>query len=168
MTALTLGGAAATGITAAAYTNSFAAACRTTLHYLDSSSDRLLISGDPNAGLVTDVGALGFNGDANSGFEIVTGADGSNTALVVASVGGAPTLYTVPLATGTAVSSGAVTGLDAGESLRGLAIAPPATAPIAGRGQHARGDGDQPSHQLQQHLAAETVHGRCRDGSRDG
>ncbi|RYZ63993.1 MAG: DUF4394 domain-containing protein, partial [Proteobacteria bacterium] len=113
----------------AAYTNDFAAACRTTLYYFDSTSDRLVSSTDPNAGVLTDVGALGVNGDAINGFEIVTSADGANAALLATSVAGVPTLASIALATGVATVVGPVTGLNAGESIRGLAIAPLATAP---------------------------------------
>ena len=47
--ALNTAGATRTGVSAAAYTNSFASACRTTLFYIDTATDRLLTTSDPNA-----------------------------------------------------------------------------------------------------------------------
>ena len=44
------------GVTATAYTNSFASACRTTLFYIDTTTDRLLTTADPNNGVLSDVG----------------------------------------------------------------------------------------------------------------
>lgn len=117
------------GVSAAAYTNSFASACRTVLFFLDTNADRFLSTSDPNSGTLTDIGALGVNGDGSSGFEIVTASDGTNTALTLLSINTVPTLHTVNLATGTATANGAVTGLNAGETLRGLAVAPPTAAP---------------------------------------
>src|SRR5688572_22433731 len=51
--ALNSAGATRTGITATAYTNSFAAACRTTLFYIDTASDSLLTTIDPNLGMLS-------------------------------------------------------------------------------------------------------------------
>ena len=45
------GGATRAGVTSAAYTNSFASACRTTLFYIDTATDRLLATTDPNSGV---------------------------------------------------------------------------------------------------------------------
>ena len=128
-------GATRMGVTAAAYLNSFASACRTTLFYLDAAINRVLTTSDPNNGVLTDVGALGVNADSMHGFEIVTAADGSNSAFAVLSVHNAPTLYSINLTTGLGTSSGAVTGLDSGELIRGLAITPPASAPAQAPGE---------------------------------
>jgi hypothetical protein len=133
--ALTTSGAPRAGVTATAYTNNFAAACRTALFYIDSGVDRVLTTADPNGGVVADIGALGVDAAAINGFEIATGADGANAALAVLTVGGAPTLHTVNLTTGAATSAGAVTGLNAGESIRGVTVAPPATAPTQALGE---------------------------------
>jgi hypothetical protein len=122
-------GAARTGVIAAAYTNSFADACRTALYYIDASTDRLLTTADPNSGAVSEVGALGIDASAVGEFEIVTAADGSNSAVAVLAVGDAVSSYTVDLTTGVATATGPVTRLETGEQLRGAAIAPPATAP---------------------------------------
>ena len=128
-TSLTAGASTATGITGAAYSNDFAAACRTTLYYYDSTADRVLSTADANTGVVTDIGALGVDGGAINGFDIVTAADGTNAGVMVASVAGVPTVLNIALATGVATSVGALTVLNPGESARGLAIAPLATTP---------------------------------------
>jgi hypothetical protein len=127
--ALTSGGAARSGVVGAAYSNAFAAACRTTLYYLDATTDQLLTTTDPNGGAVTVVGALGVDTTAVGDFEISTAADGTNSGSAVLVVGGAPTSYQINLTTGAATSAGAVTRLDANELLRDTAIAPPASAP---------------------------------------
>ena len=129
-------GATRTGVSAAAYTNSFAIACRTTLLFIDTATDRLLTTSDPNAGTVTEVGSLGVNAEAGSGYDIVTAADGTNTAFAVLTVGGATTLYTINLTSGAATATGAVTGLNSGETLRGIsaALASPVAAPAQAEG----------------------------------
>jgi hypothetical protein len=117
------------GVTGAAYSNAFAAACRTALYYIDSATDQLLTSSDPNSGEVTVVGALGVDTTAVGDFEIATAADGTNNGYAVLVVGGVPTSYQIDLSTGVAATAGAVTRLDASELVRDTAIAPPATAP---------------------------------------
>jgi hypothetical protein len=130
--ALNSAGATRTGITATAYTNSFAAACRTTLFYIDTATDSLLTTTDPNAGTLTELGSLGVNADASSSYEIITAADGTNSAIAVITVRGATTLYTISQPTTItpgATPVGAVTGLNSGETLRGIAAASTTTAP---------------------------------------
>ena len=126
---LASGGATRAGVNGAAYTNAFAAACRTSLYYIDATTDQLLTTSDPNAGSVTVVGALGVDTTAISDFEIATAADGTNTGSAVLVVGGVPTSYQIDLTTGVAATASAVTRLDANELVRDTAIAPPATAP---------------------------------------
>ncbi|MEP7246035.1 MAG: DUF4394 domain-containing protein [Gammaproteobacteria bacterium] len=109
------------GVTDTAYTNDFAATCRTTLFFIDPNTDKLLTTADPNAGTVTEVGALGVDAAAAGGFDIITGTDGTNTAFAVLNVGGISTVYSINLSTGAATSTGAVTGLNSGELVRGLA-----------------------------------------------
>jgi hypothetical protein len=118
-----------TGVSATSYTNSFASACRTTLFYIDTTTDRLLTTADPNAGVLSEVGNLGVNADVGSGYEIITAADGTISAIAVLTVGGATTLYAINQATGAATATGAVTGLNSGETLRGIAAASTTTAP---------------------------------------
>jgi uncharacterized protein DUF4394 len=122
------------GVNGAAYTNAFAAACRSTAYFIDSTTDELLTSGDANGGALSVVGALGVDASAVSDFEIATAADGTNTGYAVLVVGGAPTSYQIDLSNGTAASAGAVTRLDDNELVRDTAIAPPATTPTQGPG----------------------------------
>ena len=124
-----LSSATRAGFSAVAYTNSFASACRTTLTYIDTATDRLFAAIDPNLGTLRDIGSLGVNADAGSGYEIVTAADGTNSAIAVLTVGGATTLYTIDLASGAATATGAVTGPNSGETLRGISAASTTTAP---------------------------------------
>lgn len=132
--ALNSAGATRTGTSAAAYTNSFASACRTTLLFIDTGTDRLLTTSDPNSGAVSEIGNLGVNADAGSGFEIVTAADGTNSAIAVLTAGGATTLYTINLMSGAATATAPVTGLNGGETLRGSAAASTTTAPVQALG----------------------------------
>lgn len=123
------------GVTGAAYTNDFAATCRTALFFLDPSTDKLLTTADPNAGTVTEVGSLGVDASAVGGFEISTASDGTNTAVAVFTVASTPALYSINLTTGLATSAGQVTGLSSGELLRGAAAAAPTSAPANTLGQ---------------------------------
>jgi hypothetical protein len=135
--ALNSAGATRTGISATAYTNSFAAACRTTLFYIDTSTDSLLTTTDPNAGTLTELGSLGVDADSSSGYEIITAADGTNSAIAVLTVGGETTLYTIndpTVFTPAATAVGAVTGLNTGETLRGIAATSTTTAPTQAAG----------------------------------
>ena len=132
---LNVGGTTRTGVVDAAYTNSFAATCRTTLYYIDSATDKLLTTSDPNNGVVTEVGPLGVDAGAVSAFEIATAADGTNQATAAFTVGNATNIYTINLSTGAATLNGAVTGLNPNEQLRGLTLAPPTTAPANALGQ---------------------------------
>jgi len=126
---LNAGGTPRLGVTGAAYTNNFAAACRTTLFFVDSINDRLLVTNDPNGGVVTEVGNLRVEGGSVNGYEIKTDANGTNTALAVITVSAMPTLYTINLTNGAVTSYGTVNGLSSGEVVRGLAVNPPASSP---------------------------------------
>jgi hypothetical protein len=128
-TPLATGGTTRSGVNGAAYSNAFAAACRTTLYYIDATTDQLLTTSDANGGAVTVVGALGVDTTAVGDFEIATAADGTNSGYAVLVVGGVPTSYQIDLGTGVAATAGAVTLLDANELVRDTAIAPPGTAP---------------------------------------
>lgn len=128
-TPLATGGTTRTGVSGAAYTNAFSAACRTTLYYIDATTDQLLTTTDANGGAVTVVGALGVDTTAVGDFEIATATDGTNNGYAVLVVGGVPTSYQINLGTGAAATAGAVTLLDANELVRDTAIAPPSTAP---------------------------------------
>jgi hypothetical protein len=126
---LNVGGTARSGITEVAYTASFATTCRTSLFYLDTTTNTLFTTTDPNNGTLSSVGALGVTGTPTGGFEISTAADGTNTALAVFNTTTGPTLYTINLTTGAATSVGAITSLNSNETVRGIAAAPPATGP---------------------------------------
>ncbi|MGH8444573.1 MAG: DUF4394 domain-containing protein [Solimonas sp.] len=134
---LSVGGAALAGVGATAYSNGFAAACRTTHYFIDTGSTpaRLLSAINSNVGTLTVVGALGVNADAVSGFDVLTGADGSNTLLAALSVGGSVRLYSIDAASGTATDGGTITGLAGGETVRGIAVAALATAPTQAPGE---------------------------------
>ena len=117
-----------TGVVGAAYTNAFAAACRSQAYYIDTNTDELLTSSDATGGALTVVGPLGVDASAAGDLEIATDANG-NAGYAVLVVGGVPTSYQINLQNGTAASAGPVTNLDSGELLRDSSIAPPATAP---------------------------------------
>ena len=131
---LTQGGNALSGISGAAYTNAFSAACRTSLYYIDSTTDELMTTDAAAGGALRSVGSLGVDATAVGDFEIATAADGTNNGYAVLVVGGVPTSYQIDLTTGTAATAGPVTLLDAGELVRDTAIAPPATAPTQDAG----------------------------------
>jgi hypothetical protein len=122
------------GASATAYTNSFASACRTTLFYIDADTDRLLTTTDPNAGVLSEIGALGVDAAASNGYEIITAPDGTNSGIAVLTVGGATSLYTVDQITGAATSVGSVTGLNGGETLRSITVDSTSSAPAQGTG----------------------------------
>jgi hypothetical protein len=132
---LNVGGTTRNGVASAAYTNDFAATCRTALFFIDSTTDKLLTTADPNAGIVTEVGSLGVDASGLNAFEISTASDGTNTANAIFTVGSTPTVYTINLTTGAATANGAITGLIAGEQVRGITLAPPTTAPANALGQ---------------------------------
>lgn len=126
---------ATTGISGAAYDNAFAGACRTRLYYIDTATDQLLSTDDPNGGAAMVIGPLGVDASAAGDLEIATAADGTNSAYAVLVVGGVPTSYQINLDTGFAASLGAVTLLDTDELVHDTAIAPPATAPAQSPGE---------------------------------
>jgi hypothetical protein len=115
-------------VTAAAYTNNFAGAMTTTLYDIDTTTDRLLIQSNPNAGTLTDVGALGADFQPINGFDFFSG---NNTAYAVTSNPlGNPVLYTINLTTGAATIVGIVGGATNLIPIRGIAVdtGAPATA----------------------------------------
>ena len=109
--ALNVAGTARNGVVEVGYTNDFAATCRTTLFYIDATTDKLLTTADPNNGTLTEVGALGVDASASSGFEVSTDSMGNNTAFAALQVGTATNLYVINLTTGAATSSGPINGL---------------------------------------------------------
>lgn len=126
----------APSIAAAAYTNSFAAACRTRLLVIDSSSSELFLQDPPNSGTLTRVGALArpdADGDW-AAFEIVTSDSGSNRGFVLFPADGGARIYDVDLNDG-GLLNGRSLRLRSGESLRGASALPPETAPQQAPGE---------------------------------
>lgn len=108
---------AATGVEAAAYTNSFGGATSTTLFVLASATDTLYTQTPPNNGTLVPVGALGVDIGALNGFDILSS---DSTALAALTTGAATNLYKINLTTGGASSVGPIgNGLT---SLTGFAI----------------------------------------------
>lgn len=103
-------------LTAAAYTNSIAAAPTTKLFDIDADLDVLVLQEPPNDGTLMTVGGLGVDFGPFAGFEIVTDASGKDHAFAV----NGSTLYSIDLATGAATSLGVVA--DGTLALVGLAF----------------------------------------------
>ncbi len=83
---LNVGGATATGVSAAAYTNNVAAPVgATTLYDLDTRRDLLVKQDPPNTGTLVTVGSLRFPASSVAGFDIVTtnGVDTGYAALTI-------------------------------------------------------------------------------------
>lgn len=91
----------------------------TELYYIDYVLDTLVETGNPNAGILNTVGALGFDTDRFVGFDIFTDSNGTNTGFASLRVGGVEGLYTINLDNGAASFIGAI-GAD---QLFGLAVA---------------------------------------------
>lgn len=119
---------AATSASGAAYTNAFAAACRTALYVIDPASDRVYLQNPPNNGTLSSVGALGLDITAVGGFDVATdAATGANAAYAALTSAGGTALYRIDLATGAASAVQALT-LNSGESLLGFATRPVAAS----------------------------------------
>lgn len=109
-------------IVAAAYTNADNdPATGTTLYYIDSALNLLASTSNPNAGVLSTVGALGFDVSDLVGFDIFTDAMGTNSALASLVVDGLQSLYSINLGTGSATRVG---DFSLGSPLVGLAAAP--------------------------------------------
>lgn len=104
-------GAAATGITGAAYTNNDANAnTGTTLYVLDTRQDQLVIQAPPNAGGLNATGKLIADaGTADAGFDIYSRINGGTTVDVLAFaaliVDGRSRLYRINLFSGRATAA---------------------------------------------------------------
>jgi len=90
-----------TSLGAAAYTNNFAGASSTMLFVIDTNTDKLYLQDPPNNGTLSERGSLGLNIDGANGFDI---GSTSQTAYLMASVGGITRIYTVNTANGSAAS----------------------------------------------------------------
>ena len=136
---LNTSGTVATGVTAAAYTNNFAAACRTALFYINTTTNTLLTTSDPNAGTLTTVGSTAIPAASGiSAFEILTSDAGANTALAALTTASGPTLVSINTATGAATAIGLI-GTAASaiprEDIRGLAFPAQTATPAQAAGE---------------------------------
>lgn len=123
------------GVVAAAYTNSFGAACRTSLYVLDAAGRKLLLQNPPNDGKLTEVGSLGEATIGTvHGFEIATNSAGVNTALVSATAADGERVAELNLTTGALTAPHTVL-LNAGETLDSVFVLPPSTAPAQALGE---------------------------------
>ena len=86
-------------VTASAYTNNFAGATTTVLFNIDNVTDKLNRQDPPNNGTQVEVGALGINVEAVSGFDITSRSGVGYAAL---KVGDKSALYTINLTSGMA------------------------------------------------------------------
>ncbi|MBC7567281.1 MAG: DUF4394 domain-containing protein [Pedobacter sp.] len=92
---------AGASITGAAYTNNFAGTTATVLYDIDSTIDRLYKQDPPNNGTLVDVGPLGINVEAASGFDI---GGTSGIAYGIFTVGTVQRLYSMNLTSGAATA----------------------------------------------------------------
>lgn len=86
---------------AAAYTNNFAGATSTMLFVIDTNTDKVYLQDPPNNGTLVERGSMGLNIDGANGFDI---GSMSQTAYLMASVGGTTRIYTVNTTNGSAAS----------------------------------------------------------------
>lgn len=108
-------------LTGTAYTNSVPGATSTDLFAIDHARDTLVRLNAPNDGVVTTVGALGVNAEAEIGFDIAP--DG--LALATLRVGDMTSLYRIDLNTGAATMVGNMKEdvmTNVTEGINGLAI----------------------------------------------
>lgn len=117
-TAYTYAGGGTPTITAVGYTNSVAGATSTTLYGIDYTLNTLALIGSPNGGVVTTVGNLGFDIDADASLDIT--ADGR------AFLSSGNDFYGVNLTTGAATRLGTTNGLR-NIAVAGTAVPEPAT-----------------------------------------
>jgi hypothetical protein len=122
-------------LAAAAYTNSFAAACRTRLFVIDAEAHTLFLQDPPNDGRLVPVGALkGLADVAVSSFEIQTSSDGVDSALIAAVDGYRTQLFDLNLTSGAATHPREL-HLDDNEALVALSALPPSAAPVQAPGE---------------------------------
>jgi hypothetical protein len=122
------------GVSAAAYTNSFASACRTRLFVIDALTATLLLQDPPNDGKLSAVGALGTTMGVVKGFDIESRADGTSQALVATTFASEARIASVDLTTGVASTLSTV-ALAPGEWLNDVVALPPEQEPTQPRGE---------------------------------
>jgi len=121
-------------VTEASYTNAFASACRTRLYYIESSTNRLLTTVDPNRGVLAPIGVIDVSGTI-SGFEVITKPDGTNAGLVMATSAGASTLMNLNLTNGQVIGRQVVVGLDDDETIVAMTALRPDIEPAQPLGE---------------------------------
>lgn len=94
-------------IVAAAYTNSYGKPKMTAMFDIDATIGALIQQTKPNDGTLKAIGKLGIKKAKTYAFDVQTGADGTNTAWLVADNG----LYKVAIETGKAVLVGEIKGV---------------------------------------------------------
>jgi len=122
-------------LSAAAYTNSFAAACRTRLFVIDTEARQLFLQDPPNDGRLVPVGPLtGLGHGEVRSLEIQTSSDGVDNALVAVVDGYRTQLFDVNLASGAATRPRELE-LDDDEVLVALSALLPSGAPTQAPGE---------------------------------
>ena len=114
------------GVSAAAYTNSFAGTTATSLFVIDPTTDRLFLQAPPNDGVLKDRGPLGVDASRVNGFDIV-GVDAAYAALTV---GAETALYRVDVTSAWAAARATRIGAIGAAGVKGLAIATATIAPV--------------------------------------
>lgn len=90
-------------VTAAAYENNFAGTTNTELYVIDVNTDKFYEQDPPNNGTLVELGNLGLNVDAATGYDI---GGTSNTGYALLTSASMTRLYTINSATGAATSRG--------------------------------------------------------------
>jgi trimeric autotransporter adhesin len=122
------------GVNETSYTNAFGSACRTKLYYIDSDTNRLFTTMDPNRGALAPIATLDVNGTVD-GFEIVTTTDGSNVGFAVASSPAATTLVNFSLSSGQVSGRQVLVGLEEGETIAAMTMLRPEIEPAQPLGE---------------------------------
>jgi trimeric autotransporter adhesin len=120
-------------VVATSYTNAFPSACRTRLYYIDAGAKRLMTTADPNRGILVPVGTIEAVGEI-SGFEIITRADGSNSALVMTTSAGATSLLSINLSNASLIGQQVMIGLNDGETVTAMTAIRPEIEPVQALG----------------------------------
>lgn len=118
--AATDGAIAGAAVTSVAYTQNRAGATSTVLYDIDVTNNKLYRQDPPNNGTLVEVGNLGVDAEAASGFDI---SPDSAFAIAALTVGGKSGLYSINLNTGAATKGG-----EFAEQIIGLAVATQPTA----------------------------------------
>jgi hypothetical protein len=122
-------------IGAVSYTQAFSSACRTSASLLDTTNG-VFYTGNLLTGQLQNVASLGVTPNSTlSGYQVATDNNGNDTAFALLRVNGTYNLYSVNLTTGAASNPQALGGLNAGETVTGLAMAIPTTQPTQAAGQ---------------------------------